>query len=765
MTSGVRTFLVAGAMPVLWLLSCAPGHGLEGQARESRTERAGSAEIVGTVRGRLHDRVRPLAGAFVEVRTATTRFVVEAAADGSYRIENLPSGPVRLRGSYPSHSAVSVTVHANASQRIAVDLELRADPVALEGLRVRAEEASRPVFPEAEAATVSGGRTDPELEVRLLEISPSLGEAGIADAVQSLPGNDPADPTDVLFMRGSTTDLKLVLLDGIPVFTPFHVAGLIRSFEPVVLDDAHLHVGGAPARYDGGLTHILDLRTRSPRRDRVRATGAVDLLSASAAAEIPVGAKAGALVSGRSLHDLAGASLGERPYGYADAILKLDADPAKGHHLQTTGFWNEESVRLDFDPGATDARWSNLALASSYEADLGTRRMRFTVGGSRYDARLPLQPSGTTGDPNPEPILASASSERGRVEGEFAWGTGGPAHRVGFSLERIHATFAARSLGSGAESGSQGRSLTAGVFGESARALSPEVSVRLGLRGDVFAGRDLRLSPRATLFWSVGPEAVLSVAAGRYHQVTRTPDNRMDETLAAFADPSGADELLPVATADHVILSLEQRLTPSVGLAVQGFWKRFEGLAAAKGGSVRSSGLDLQVLADRRVGALWLGYGLSWFWTPRDLSGTTTDFAGRHLLSAGISGALGGPLRGEARVAYGAGLPSTSVPFRAVSDEATAAPTTGDDASDPGEGSAPLPSLDESFLRIDLEVHAVFETEWGERTWRMRPYLRLLNALDRRDALFYAYQPWRPDSVKPLAELPVLPVLGIAFAF
>ena len=76
----------------------------------------------------------------------------------------------------------------------------------------------------------------------------------------------------------------------------------------------------------------------------------------------------------------------------------------------------------------------------------------------------------------------------------------------------------------------------------------------------------------------------------------------------------------------------------------------------------------------------------------------------------------------------------------------------------------PATPLDD-FLRLDLELYAVFHPDWGGGSWRVRPYLRLLNALDRRDALFYTYQPWRSDAVTPLAERPILPVFGIAFSF
>ena len=66
---------------------------------------------------------------------------------------------------------------------------------------------------------------------------------------------------------------------------------------------------------------------------------------------------------------------------------------------------------------------------------------------------------------------------------------------------------------------------------------------------------------------------------------------------------------------------------------------------------------------------------------------------------------------------------------------------------------------------MDLEIHAVLKPRWGGREWEIRPYLRILNALDQRDALFYTFQPWRAEAVRPLAQRPLLPVIGIAWKF
>lgn len=743
---------------------------VEAQASaETAPSRADSLSGIlgGTVRGRFEGTARALAYAVVEVRSGAFARAAVADSLGRYVVRGLPAGEVRVRATSSGHEPLTLTVLLPPADSLQVDLELRARPTMLAGLDVVAS-AER----DSAAEEADGHPTPhPELEVQALDLGPGVGQPGLLDAVRALPGNDPADATDVLFMRGSTTDLKLVLLNGVPVHTPFHVGGLLRSFEPTMLSSADLHVGGAPARYDGGLTHILDLQTRTARRDRARFSGSVDLLSASLAAEVPLGGRAGAIVSGRSLHDLGTTPLGgPRPYGYRDLLVAIDGDPREGHEVAATGFWNEESVRLDFDGRPDDATWSNGAASVTWRADLGAAVLDLTAGASAYEAALPLQPSPRPGEPTPPALRATAGVERARLVAEATWDAEHTPVRTGLSFEEIGAAYEARNASSTVSSTASTTAL--GAYVDITYPLGTGVTLRAGMRGDVFGGTEARVAPRATLFWEVGPEALVSIAAGRYHQPTRAPTFDVDEALVAVAeDGATAAELLPVATADHVVLSLDQRLGERVSLGLEGFWKRYEGLETAVDETIRSSGVDLRILRSGDAGVAWLGYGLSWFWSTVDLSGRASDFAGRHLLSAGVSGQLFGPFRGEARIAYGAGLPYTTLPFGS-SDFAPAGPGLesmgGEQLSGGGVQSDPEPivsGLDEEFLRVDLEIQALFEPRWGGRPWRVRPYLRLLNALDRRDALFYTFQQWRPDAVRPLAERPFLPLVGVAFSF
>jgi hypothetical protein len=724
--------------------------------------------LEGSITGRFDGELRTLPHALVEIVSGGVRRTALADGTGRYRLHGLPPGDATLAVSHAGYTPMSVVVSVPDGGSLTLDLELTGAPVTLPAIDVVTDPA------ESSGAELTDrelrDRPISEVDLQALDLGPGVAQAGLLDVVAALPGNDPADATDVLFMRGSTTDLKLVLLDGVPVYTPFHVAGLMRSFEPDVLGSADLHVGGAPARFDGGLTHILDLRTRTPRSDRLRFSGSVDLISASAAVETPVGERAGLILSGRSLHDLGSAPLGgRRPYGYQDVLLTTVARPADGHEVRATGFWNAESVLLDAQQAPDDARWANRAAALAYRTTVHGARVEVTAGMSGYDAELPLQPSQQPGQPLPPALLTSAATDRARLVGEVAWGPAGEPVRVGTSFERVEIEIAAEELGGGPRAASHGSTGMLGAFVDVTRLLAHGVTLRGGVRVDHFGGSTTGVAPRAALSWELSPEALLTVAAGRYHQPTRTPHVEVERTLAEFsADGTPPTELLPVAAADHVVLSLDQRLGKRVRLGLEGFWKGFSGLPTAPDETVRSSGIDVRVLTAGEAGAAWLGYGLSWFWSTVDLSGRTSQFMGRHLLSAGVSGSIGGPLRGEARLAYGAGLPYTSIPFG--SDFASADPSTVNQGggSEQLAEAAPAPileGLEEEFLRLDLEIHMLLEPRVGGRQWQVRPYVRLLNALDRRDALFYTFQPWRSEGVRPLAERPVLPLVGVAISF
>jgi hypothetical protein len=188
--------------------------------------------------------------------------------------------------------------------------------------------------------------------------------------------------------------------------------------------------------------------------------------------------------------------------------------------------------------------------------------------------------------------------------------------------------------------------------------------------------------------------------------------------------------------------------------------------------ALNASGVDLRVAREGDRASGWLGYTLTWFWASDGLLASgTSPFSGRHLLSAGLTTGLTSRTGLRLRAGYGDGLPYTSIPITG-DFSGPGAPAANRNPEFLNMGDQILndsPELtvgpDEGFLRLEVEVYGLWTpTISGHRT-QFRPYVRILNALNRRDALFYHFEPWRGEGPEPLADLPLLPLAGLEWRF
>jgi len=217
-------------------------------------------------------------------------------------------------------------------------------------------------------------------------------------------------------------------------------------------------------------------------------------------------------------------------------------------------------------------------------------------------------------------------------------------------------------------------------------------------------------------------------------------------------EPAFGSQLFAVAGATHLVVGLENDLTNGVDIGLEGFFKSFDGLPEV--GNLFSSGADLWVQATEGPVRGWLGYSLAWVWSSDATD--ATPFVGRQLLSGGLAAAAGSVDLGL-RLSYGSGLP-----FQGVAGQGPVG------AGNQGLGAAP-PALagapDDSYLRIDVEISRRWTASVGNARFELAPYVRLLNALDRRDALFYRAAETGPTRPAPLASVPLLAVVGMAWSF
>lgn len=711
-----------------------------------------AAQATGSIRGRIvsEHAGEPLSAAVVEVIGSSGPIAVASGRSGGYEVVDVPAGRRVIRARHIGHAPLEIEVVIPPGGTVRLDLVLRVLPVALEPVRVDAGSTSAGIDTVAARGAELG-----MAGARALDGSPGIAELGLGEPLQGGKGQDPPDPTDVLYVRGATADLKLVFLDGAPVYAPFALGGVTDVFIPDVLQTATVFLGGAPARYDGGLSYVMDLRTRGVRSDRLHASGAMDLLSSRAAVEGPVVPGVGVLATGRIIHG-AGA-LEPLPYGYQEGLLRLDAELAAGTYLHATGFVNDEEVRLDDDegPGSTIS-WGNAAAALRLVTPFAGGELEVTGSAGSYEARLPRESA--------EPVFAHGRASRERLAADVSERRGALVVRYGASVDRIRHRYAALSQ-QGAGIVAEVTGATAGAYGDLSWSASPTVRVRGGLRADHFFSADrLVLAPRLSVTLLATDRASVTAAAGRYHQYLRAPDAsllfaRPDSISRSLAD-------LSVGGSSHLTVALDQELAEGMRLGVEGFFKTFDGIPAEPSGAANSSGVDLWLSRELGRWTGWAGYSLAWVWSVTG-EAASNRFAGRHLLSGGVGAPIARAARVDASFAYGSGL--SYAPIALSGNQASTlgqSDVRGDQFETVSGNGAPLvPSPDRPYFRMDVSATHTASLRWGARDVRINSYLKLLNTLGRRDALFYRYDRERGDDLTALAVLPIVPVIGVAWRF
>jgi hypothetical protein len=218
---------------------------------------------------------------------------------------------------------------------------------------------------------------------------------------------------------------------------------------------------------------------------------------------------------------------------------------------------------------------------------------------------------------------------------------------------------------------------------------------------------------------------------------------------------------------------------------VEGYWKNVSGLPDLYGSRLRYAGLDLWLRQNLGAFQVWGSYSLGWGWAATDRASDTELYSGRHLLRGGFTKGFNDDVRLDAEVSYGQGLEFGAIPR--IERGGTFAPVPGgsDGASGPdspvlaasqGTGSTSIPALAipapvpqpvivrsprGSYLRLDVQATARVETRFFGRRQMLYPYFRIINALDRNDALFYRSVGDPELEPRPVGAIPILPVLGI----
>jgi hypothetical protein len=305
----------------------------------------------GTVVGRVLDAetAEPIAGAAVTLCDLDRAAATDET--GSYVLRQVPPGEHELTVHFIGFAERSLHVLVPEKGQLEIDVWLLPQPVRIHTVDVRA-----PVVVRGLDIGASTAFPDREISAAAMRNDPQLTEP---DAFEALGGGEislrPESPSGVN-IRGGASDQTAYLLDGIPIFNPYHSGGLSSGWNPDAVSKLRLASAAPLPGYPNTLSGAIEAVTRDPG-SQVHAQGSVSTTQSRITSDGPLGSTgAGYLVSVRSGLPDGIAPKTEPTYlrgEDGDWLAKLES-PALGGRIQFLGYGNENELNTAAAVGPED---------------------------------------------------------------------------------------------------------------------------------------------------------------------------------------------------------------------------------------------------------------------------------------------------------------------------------------------------------------------------------------------------------------------------
>lgn len=760
----------------------------------------------GTVQGRVRDDE----GAAVYmarvtlVRSGTPGVASDTDRLGLFRFLGVAPGPytVHVQGlGYADHSEEIVVGPAGT---VELELPLQRSALELEGISVEAQRSRAIVRFEQ-----VGGATVRDLDLGDVRAIPGLAEPDPIRALEVLPGVvSTSDFSAAFHVRGGSHDQNLILLDGMPIFSPFHLGGVFSVFNADMIDRVELHSGGFPAEHGGRVSSVLQVASDAGDGD-FSVDGAVSLLAARAAVGGRLASSVASALGLANLRYRASARrsyldlfFGQFPYHLTDLQTIVEGWTPGGDRLTLTAYKGRDVFDLtnlddeDF-PLRIDWDWGNDAL--------GVRWTHPRRGGGSLDVRANFSRFLTSLTfPDFDDTRLSSRIQQGQFRVDLDVRPSAPLSlQAGTSAERL----SYRNLFSaGGTEFVDGRG-SGWLFGTYIQARWSETRrwlFEVGLRADGYSpdrgGWVQEIAPRLAVkrFLGSGNVAV-KAAAGRYTQFLHS---MRDETL-----PLGLDlwvlagERAPHTISDQLQIGIEGYRGFDWFWSLEGYVRSFDGVVTFNtaenpnddlddilAGDGLSYGVDL--LVRRETGPVngWLAASYlkadRTFPDPLSAQPDRPEISYAPIFDRRID--VDFVLRYPAPWGWEGGVRwnvSTGTPFtRAIGSYRYYAPSYVGDRRLEWQGTEDLePDEDPNlagdygivladrnssryptYHRLDVSFRRTFEKAWGSLT----PYVNLINVYNQRNVLFYFFEYERSPAVRSgVSMFPALPTFGLEVRF
>lgn len=134
-----------------------------------------------------------------------------------------------------------------------------------------------------------------------MEALPGVTDADVLASLQQLPGvKSPNETASGLHIRGGTADQNLILWDGIRMYHPGHLFGMISGFNPNVTQSVNYYNKGTSPKYGERIASVIAMESSDKITKETKGTVGLNALNADAYFQIPlVKNKLGLQIAGR----------------------------------------------------------------------------------------------------------------------------------------------------------------------------------------------------------------------------------------------------------------------------------------------------------------------------------------------------------------------------------------------------------------------------------------------------------------------------------
>ena len=468
---------------------------------------------------------------------------------GRYSFDSLPAAEYWLLIRHPGYEGVDLRVVLREGSEVVLDVPLEVQPILVTSVYVP---ANRAVRHSESAGTADSLLTD--VEEKQNSALRSAVPAALRDLVQAEsrePSSDPGGaPGRSLNVWGSAAQRGRVLIDGAAINAPLHLGSILPPVESQLLARAELHTAGAPARYDGGTSYIVEYMTRAPA-DELRAWGEFGLLTSRLGFEAPLGDGSIAAAARRVNDEAVDAVIdGGFEYAYNDALVRGSWKTGPGTSFNVLALNTRETVRIPRDLADDAAEWDNFASVISWGADRPGAGPLFSIAYSRGVVGLPLLSA-------PDGEL-EATFDRASFGASQGWVTDNTRFTAGLELEQLWLDRHSSASSDPALPNLPGPvscteslpcasadATTAAVYGDIEWQPTRRLSLHGGLRATVESEDNAHLLPRIGLTWLGDGSTTATISETRASSSTITIRSVAGVSASTAARPRDDDAIPP----------------------------------------------------------------------------------------------------------------------------------------------------------------------------------------------------------------------------